>query len=129
MIWRQPFPGPGLAVRVIGDITEFKLNILRKTDLILRREIKDAGLERDIWQYFTVFTGIRSVGVKGDERTYDYTIAIRAITSTDVMSAEWAELPYSVLHKISDRILAEVPNVNRVVYDITSKPPGTVEWE
>ncbi len=129
MIWRQPFPGPGLAVRVIGDITEFKLDILRKTDLILRSEIKNAGLERDIWQYFTVFTGLRSVGVKGDERTYDYTIAIRAITSTDVMSAEWAELPYALLHRISDRILAEVPNVNRVVYDITSKPPGTVEWE
>ena len=129
LVWRQPFPGPGLGVRVIGEITEDKLKILRHTDLILRQEIKAAGLNRSIWQYFTVFTGIRSVGVKGDERTYDYTIAVRAINSTDVMSAQWAEIPYPVLHRISDRILAEVPHVNRVVYDITSKPPSTVEWE
>lgn len=129
LIWRQPFPGPGLAIRIIGEITKDKLLILRHSDAILREEITTAGLDRSIWQYFTVFTGIRSVGVKGDVRTYDYTIAIRAISSTDVMSAQWARIPYDVLQRISDRILSEVPNVNRVVYDVTSKPPGTVEWE
>ena len=129
LVWRQPFPGPGLAIRVIGDITEEKLDILRKTDYILRREIKNAGLERALWQYFTVFTGIKSVGVMGDRRTYDYAIGVRAVTSSDAMSVDWAEIPFSVLKRISDCIIAEVDHVNRVVYDITSKPPGTVEWE
>ena len=129
LLWRQPFPGPGLAIRVIGDITKEKLDILRQSDYILRREVKAAGLERALWQYFTVFTGIRSVGVMGDLRTYDYAIGIRAVTSTDAMSVEWAEIPFPVLRRISECIIAEVPHVNRVVYDITSKPPGTIEWE
>ncbi len=129
LVWRQPFPGPGLAIRVLGDITEDKLDILRKSDYIFREEIKNAGLERQIWQYFTVFTGLRSVGVMGDQRTYDYAIGVRAVTSTDAMTVEWAEIPYPVLRRISERIIGEVPHVNRVVYDITSKPPGTIEWE
>ena len=128
-VWRQPFPGPGLAVRVLGEVTSDKLAILRRTDYILREEIAKNGLDREIWQYFTVFTGLRSVGVANDARTYDYVIGIRAITSTDAMTAEWAHIPYPILHTISNRIIAEVPHVNRVVYDITSKPPGTVEWE
>ena len=129
LVWRQPFPGPGLAVRVLGDITEEKLEILRQSDAILREEIRLAGLQEQIWQYFTVFTGIRSVGVMGDQRTYDYAIGVRAVTSTDAMTVEWAEIPYTVLRRISSRIIAEVPHVNRVVYDITSKPPGPIEWE
>ena len=129
LVWRQPFPGPGLAVRVLGDITEEKLEILRQSDAILREEIRLAGLQEQIWQYFTVFTGIRSVGVMGDQRTYDYAIGVRAVTSTDAMTVEWAEIPYTVLRRISSRIIAEVSHVNRVVYDITSKPPGTIEWE
>lgn len=129
LVWRQPFPGPGLAIRVIGDITKEKLDILRQSDYILRREVKAAGLEHALWQYFTVFTGIRSVGVMGDLRTYDYAIGVRAVTSTDAMSVEWAEIPFPVLRRISECIIAEVPHVNRVVYDITSKPPGTIEWE
>ena len=129
LVWRQPFPGPGLAIRVLGDITEEKLDILRKSDYIFRDEIKTAGLDRQIWQYFTVFTGMRSVGVMGDQRTYDYAIGVRAVTSTDAMTVEWAEIPYPVLRRISERIIGEVPHVNRVVYDITSKPPGTIEWE
>lgn len=128
LVWRQPFPGPGLAVRILGEITEEKLVILRRSDAILREEIRLAGLAEQIWQYFTVFTGIRSVGVMGDLRTYDYTIGVRAVTSTDAMTVEWAELPYPLLRRISERIIAEVPHVNRVVYDITSKPPGTIEW-
>mgnify|MGYP000798102463 FL=1 len=128
LVWRQPFPGPGLAVRILGEITEGKLAILRRSDAILREEIRLAGLAEQIWQYFTVFTGIRSVGVMGDLRTYDYTIGVRAVTSTDAMTVEWAELPYPLLRRISERIIAEVPHVNRVVYDITSKPPGTIEW-
>ena len=108
--------------------TEEKLAILRRSDAILREEIRLAGLAEQIWQYFTVFTGIRSVGVMGDLRTYDYTIGVRAVTSTDAMTVEWAELPYPLLRRISERIIAEVPHVNRVVYDITSKPPGTIEW-
>ena len=128
LVWRQPFPGPGLAVRILGEITEEKLAILRRSDAILREEIRLAGLSEQIWQYFTVFTGIRSVGVMGDLRTYDYTIGVRAVTSTDAMTVEWAELPYPLLRRISERIIAEVPHVNRVVYDITSKPPGTIEW-
>ncbi len=129
LVWRQPFPGPGLAIRILGDITEEKLQILRRSDAIFREEIKNAGLEEAIWQYFTVFTGMRSVGVMGDLRTYDYVIGVRAVTSTDAMTVEWAEIPYPVLRRISERIIGEVSHVNRVVYDITSKPPGTIEWE
>lgn len=129
LVWRQPFPGPGLAIRVLGDVTPEKLAILRRSDAIFREEIKTAGLAEAIWQYFTVFTGMRSVGVMGDLRTYDYAIGVRAVTSTDAMTVEWAEIPYSVLRRISERIIGEVPHVNRVVYDITSKPPGTIEWE
>lgn len=129
VVWRQPFPGPGLAIRVIGEITEEKLETVRESDAILREEIAKAGLDRDVWQYFTVNTGVRSVGVMGDGRTYDYTIAIRAITSIDGMTADFAKLPWEVLQKISVRIVNEVEHVNRIVYDITSKPPATVEWE
>lgn len=129
LVWRQPFPGPGLAIRVIGDITEEKLFILREADAIFREEIKKNGLGRDIHQYFAVLTGIRSVGVMGDERTYDYTIALRGVTTTDFMTAEWARIPYDVLDIVSRRIVNEVRNVNRIVYDITSKPPATIEWE
>ena len=129
VVWRQPFPGPGLAIRVMGEITEEKLETVRESDAILREEIAKAGLDRDVWQYFTVNTGVRSVGVMGDGRTYDYTIAIRAITSIDGMTADFAKLPWEVLQKISVRIVNEVEHVNRIVYDITSKPPATVEWE
>ena len=129
IVWRQPFPGPGLAIRVMGEITEEKLETVRESDAILREEIAKAGLDRDIWQYFTVNTGVRSVGVMGDGRTYDYTIAIRAITSIDGMTADFAKIPWDVLQKISVRIVNEVDHVNRIVYDITSKPPATVEWE
>ena len=129
MVWRQPFPGPGLAIRILGDITEEKLHIVRESDAILREEIANAGLQEQIWQYFTVFTPLRTVGVMGDERTYDHVLAIRAVTSTDAMTVEAAEIPYPLLKKIMNRIINEVPGVNRVVYDITSKPPGTIEWE
>jgi GMP synthase (glutamine-hydrolysing) len=129
LVWRQPFPGPGLGIRVIGEITEDKLEIVRDSDLILREEIKNAGLDRDIWQYFTVLPGIRSVGVMGDGRTYDYTVGIRAVNSIDGMTADFARIPWDVLQKISVRIVNEVDHVNRIVYDITSKPPATVEWE
>ncbi|WP_026879414.1 glutamine-hydrolyzing GMP synthase [Ignatzschineria larvae DSM 13226] len=129
LVWRQPFPGPGLGIRILGDITEEKLEIVRESDAILREEIKLAGLEGDIWQYFTVLTGLRSVGVMGDSRTYDYTVAIRAITSIDGMTADFARIPWDVLQKISVRMVNEVKHINRVVYDITSKPPATVEWE
>ncbi len=129
LVWRQPFPGPGLAIRILGDVTEEKLAILRQSDAIFREEVKLAGLDEAIWQYFTVFTGMRSVGVMGDQRTYDYAIGVRAVTSTDAMTVEFAEIPYPVLRRISERIIAETPHVNRVVYDITSKPPGTIEWE
>ncbi len=129
MVWRQPFPGPGLAIRVIGDITKEKLDLLRDVDFIFRDEIAKAGLEGDIWQYFAVLTDMRSVGVMGDERTYDYTVALRGVTSVDAMTADWARIPYDVLEKISGRIINEVPHINRIVYDITSKPPATIEWE
>lgn len=129
IVWRQPFPGPGLGIRIIGDITEDKLAIVRDSDAILRDEIAKAGLDRDIWQYFTVLPGIRSVGVMGDGRTYDYTIGIRAVTSIDGMTADFARIPWDVLQTVSTRIVNEVDHVNRIVYDITSKPPATVEWE
>ncbi len=129
IVMRQPFPGPGLAVRIIGDITPEKVALLQDADYIFREEIALAGLDRQIWQYFAVLTGMRSVGVMGDERTYDYTIALRAVTSVDGMTADWADIPHHVLQKISSRIVNEVKNVNRVVYDITSKPPATIEWE
>ena len=129
MVWRQPFPGPGLAIRIIGDITEEKLEIVRETDAILREEIKSHGLNEDIWQYFTVWTPIKTVGVKGDARVYDNVIAIRAVETTDAMSVEAAELPFELLQTLSSRMINEVAGVGRVVYDITSKPPGTIEWE
>lgn len=129
LVWRQPFPGPGLAIRVIGDITEEKLNLVREADFILRDEIAKNGLESEVWQYFALLPGISSVGVMGDERTYSNTIGIRAVTSSDGMTADWARIPYDVLDKISRRIVNEVPHVNRIVYDITSKPPSTIEWE
>jgi len=129
MVWRPPFPGPGLAIRIIGDITEQKLRIVRESDYILRQEMDDSGLGRSASQYFTVLTGLRSVGVMGDERSYDYTIAVRAVSTDDFMTADWLRLPFDVLDKISRRIVNEVRNVNRVVYDITSKPPASIEWE
>ncbi|MBU5467924.1 glutamine-hydrolyzing GMP synthase [Virgibacillus sp. MSJ-26] len=129
IVWRQPFPGPGLGVRVLGEITEEKLHLVRETDAILREEIAEAGLDRDIWQYFTVLPGMRSVGVVDGERSYDYTIGIRAVHSVDAMTADFAKIPWDILQKISERMTAEVDHVNRVVYDITSKPPASIEWE
>ena len=129
LVYRQPFPGPGLAIRVIGDITEDKLDILKDADYVFRDEIVKEKLDRNINQYFAVLTNTRSVGVMGDERTYDYTIALRAVETNDFMTAEWAKIPYEILEKISNRIVNEVKYVNRVVYDITGKPPATIEWE
>ena len=129
LVWRQPFPGPGLAIRVIGEITDEKLEILRDADAIFREEMALAGLDRTTSQYFAVLTSVRSVGVMGDERTYDYTLALRAVQSQDFMTATWSRLPYELLDKVSGRIVGEVKHINRICYDITSKPPATVEWE
>ena len=129
IVWRQPFPGPGLAVRIVGDVTHERLELLRAADLVVTQEIKRSGMAREIWQSFAVLPAVRSVGVMGDERTYGYPIVLRAVTSEDAMTADWARLPYDLLERISNRIVNEVPGVNRVVYDITSKPPGTIEWE
>jgi GMP synthase (glutamine-hydrolysing) len=129
IVWRQPFPGPGLGVRIIGEVTPDKVAILQEADFIVREEVRLAGLEREIWQAFAVLADIRSVGVMGDERTYGRPIIIRAVTSDDAMTADWARLPYDLLEKMSSRIINEVQGINRVVYDVTSKPPGTIEWE
>lgn len=129
MVWRQPFPGPGLAIRIIGEVTQERLEVLRAADWIVMNEIKKANLYRQLWQSFAILTDLRSVGVMGDYRTYGYLIAVRAVTSQDAMTADWARLPYDLLARISNRIVNEVPGVNRVVYDITSKPPSTIEWE
>ena len=129
LVWRQPFPGPGLAIRCIGEITKDRLEILKDADAIFREEISRAGLDREINQYFAVLTNMRSVGVMGDERTYDYTIALRGVTTTDFMTGEWARIPYDILDIVSRRIVNEVSHLNRIVYDITSKPPATIEWE
>jgi GMP synthase (glutamine-hydrolysing) len=129
VVMRQPFPGPGLGIRIIGDVTADKLEILREADYIFREEIALAGLDNDIWQYFAVLTSMKSVGVMGDFRTYDYTLALRAVNSIDAMTADWYRIPYDVLEKCSTRIVNEVKKINRIVYDITSKPPATIEWE
>ena len=129
LVYRQPFPGPGLAIRIIGAITPEKVQILQDADYIFREEIANAGLDKQINQYFAVLTNLRSVGVMGDERTYDYTLALRAVETTDFMTANFSKIPYEVLEKASSRIVNEVKHINRVVYDITSKPPATIEWE
>ena len=129
MVWRHPFPGPGLAIRIIGEVTEERLETLREADAILLEEVRRAGLYRELWQCFAVLPAIRSVGVQGDERTYAYPIVIRAVTSEDAMTADWARLPYDLLETISSRIINEIPAVNRVALDLSSKPPATIEWE
>lgn len=129
LVWRQPFPGPGLAIRIIGDITDEKLEILQDADFIFREEIAKAGLDKDINQYFAVLTNMRSVGVMGDSRTYDYTVALRAVTTSDFMTADFAQIPYETLAAAASRIVGEVKSVNRIVYDVTTKPPATIEWE
>jgi GMP synthase (glutamine-hydrolysing) len=128
-VWRHPFPGPGTAIRCLGEVTEAKLKLLREADAIVVKEIHDAGYYRKLWQAFAVLLPVRSVGVMGDERTYEFTCAIRCVTSTDAMTADWADLPHAVLGKISNRIINEVRGINRVVYDVSSKPPATIEWE
>ena len=129
LVWRQPFPGPGLAIRIIGEITREKLATLQDADYIFREEIAKAGLDRSINQYFAVLTNMRSVGVMGDDRTYDYTLALRGVTTSDFMTAKWAHLPSDLLGKVSNRIINEVKGINRVVYDVSGKPPATIEWE
>jgi len=129
LVWRQPFPGPGLAIRVIGEITKKRLDVLREVDAVLQDEIRGAGYYRKLWQSFAVLLPIKSVGIMGDGRTYENIVAIRAVTSKDAMTADWAKLPHKLLGKISNRIINEVRGVNRVVYDISSKPPSTIEWE
>ena len=129
MVWRQPFPGPGLAIRIIGDVTRERLEILRAADAVLIEEVRRAGLYHELWQSFAILPAIRSVGVQGDARTYAYPIVIRAVTSEDAMTADWARLPYDLLERISSRIINEIPGVNRVALDISSKPPATIEWE
>ena len=129
IVWRQPFPGPGLAVRIVGEVTAESVEIVRAADLIVRQEVERADLGREVWQAFAVLADIRSVGVMGDERTYARPVIVRAVTSEDAMTADWARLPHDLLEAISGRIIAEVSGVNRVVYDVTSKPPGTIEWE
>jgi GMP synthase (glutamine-hydrolysing) len=129
MVWRQPFPGPGLAIRIIGEVTQERLDVLRHADFVLQEEVRRAGMYRELWQSFAVLPAIKSVGVQGDERTYAYPIVIRAVTSDDAMTADWARLPYDLLERISSRIINEVDGVNRVALDLTSKPPGTIEWE
>jgi GMP synthase (glutamine-hydrolysing) len=129
LIWRQPFPGPGLSIRIISDVTQARLSILRKVDAILLEEIRDSGLYKKLWQSFAVLLPLKSVGIMGDQRTYEHIVAIRAVTSTDAMTADWAKLPHALLGRISNRIINEVRGVNRVVYDISSKPPSTIEWE
>ena len=129
LVFRQPFPGPGLAIRIIGDITKEKLKILKDADYIFREEVANAGLDKELNQYFAVLTNLKSVGVMGDYRTYDYTLALRSVCTTDFMTATWSKIPYDILEKVSSRIVNEVKHINRVVYDITSKPPATIEWE
>jgi len=129
LTWRQPFPGPGLAVRIVGDVTDRRLALLRRADAILQEEIQKAGLYRKLWQSFAVLLPIKSVGIMGDQRTYEHIIAVRAVTSDDAMTADWAHLPHDLLGRISNRIINEVRGINRVVYDVSSKPPSTIEWE
>ena len=129
MVWRQPFPGPGLAIRIVGEVTRERLDILRAADAVLLEEVRRAGLYHDLWQSFAVLPAIRSVGVQGDSRTYAYPIVIRAVSSEDAMTADWARLPYDLLERISSRIINEIPGVNRVALDISTKPPATIEWE
>jgi len=129
VVWRQPFPGPGLAVRILGEVTPARVLVLQQADAVVREEIAKANLERSLWQAFAILLPVKSVGVMGDERTYEDACALRAVTSTDGMTADWARIPYEVLGVISNRIINEVRGINRVVYDITSKPPGTIEWE
>jgi GMP synthase (glutamine-hydrolysing) len=129
IVWRQPFPGPGLAVRIIGEVTAERLQILREADRIVVEEVRRAGLERELWQAFGVLVGVHTVGVAGDGRTYAHPLIVRAVTSEDAMTADWARLPNEVLERISSRVINEVPGINRVAYDISSKPPATIEWE
>jgi GMP synthase (glutamine-hydrolysing) len=129
MVWRQPFPGPGLAIRIVGEVTQERLDILRAADAVVLEEVRRAGLYGELWQSFAVLPAVRSVGVQGDSRTYAYPIVIRAVSSEDAMTADWARLPYDLLERISSRIINEIPGVNRVALDISTKPPATIEWE